>query len=438
MSLLAALSPLLTQATNLTGAAVGAQNQANEIQRQRALQNQQLSTQQALLQYQLKREQDQDALKQAIEGRRAQEAAVRDRIMAVGKGMVPFGAPAKDTIPSAVPLPANPTVSPTSQPSEGEDIPGAPQRKLQLEAQEGPGIDVHGEQYGLPHPKPPKPEKKQYKAVLGKNGIWTSMDEETGLDPQGHPVEGVLPTAKGPHRKIERVGMADGIHEITFDEDGNKINDVLLGQGPPTGKGGAGGSSSGAQVPVADMEERFGEVAQHATDLGNGKWKITQPMQAREAFDYANARESAAGHPSMLHQTEAGVSSVLGLGGDDYGRYQAMMNSYRALGDDVAKVFKGRQNEEAVLREVALAQLTPQDYGNPQVVQQKLNRLRHVIDLAKLNNPSQQQIPQQGGGAPKNTVQSQDEYDHLRSLGMTSAQIRARYNIGSGVQEHDD
>lgn len=122
MSLLAALSPLLTQATNLTGAAVGAQNQANEIQRQRALQNQQLSTQQALLQYQLKRQEQQDTLNNALKTREQQLKEQELRVRGLLGGLQPEepGPSASRESPSAqdeesphgsiVPLPSNPQI----------------------------------------------------------------------------------------------------------------------------------------------------------------------------------------------------------------------------------------------------------------------------------------------------------------------------------------
>lgn len=151
----------------------------------------------------------------------------------------------------------------------------------------------------------------------------------------------------------------------------------------PTGTGGGGGGQ-GSQTSVDDMEQRYNEIASHANALASGAWQITPSMQAREGLTYGIARDNAAGKTPWRKQIEASGMDLLGMGsGPDFSRYQALMNSTRALGDDVAKVFKGRQNEEAVLREVALAQLTPDDYKNTAVVQQKLSRLRNVIDLAR-------------------------------------------------------
>lgn len=180
--------------------------------------------------------------------------------------------------------------------------------------------------------------------------------------------------------------------------------------GKPLSGGRGGGGASGAQVPVADMEQRYQEIAGHANDLAAGKWKMTSGMQTREGLNYANAVGNAAGHPDITHQFLAGTLNTLGAGGADYTKYQALLNSTRALGDDVAKVFKGRQNEQSVLREVALSEFTPDDYNNPQVVKQKLSRLQHIIALAKLNNPGQEGLegtpaaPSAGGGIDPATL----------------------------------
>lgn len=160
----------------------------------------------------------------------------------------------------------------------------------------------------------------------------------------------------------------------------------------PKSASGAGGS----QAPISDMRDRYQEIEGHAKDLAAGKWNISPAMQMREGLTYGIARENAAGKAPLTKQLAATFMDKVGAGtGGDFARYQALMNSTRALGDDAAKIFKGRQNEEAVLREVALAQLTPDDYRNPTVVNQKLSRLRHIITLAEQTSP-EQMVPQSG------------------------------------------
>lgn len=247
-----------------------------------------------------------------------------------------------------------------------------------------------------------EPDKPHYSPVTaanasGENEVYrfnalTGQMEKTGVSGKA-PAPPKDPT---PHFSVTPITSADGtVHLARVNSlTGEVIDTGQLGKQPGTG---SGGGAQGAQVPVADMKQRFQEIKQHATALGAGTWKITPGMQSREGLEYGVARENASGHPSVTHTVAKGVMGSLGVGGDDYPTYQSLMNSTRALGDDVAKVFKGRQNEESVLREVTLSELTPDDYNNPQVVQQKLDRLQHVINLAELNNPSQAGI---GGGAP--------------------------------------
>jgi hypothetical protein len=190
---------------------------------------------------------------------------------------------------------------------------------------------------------------------------------------------------------------------------------------PETGSG--SGGAGGSQVPVQDMEERYNEIEGHAKDLAAGRWKIDPAMQTREGLTYGIARDNAHGNAPVGKQIGATVMDVVGAGkGKDFSRYQALMNSTRAMGDDVAKVFKGRQNEEAVLREVALAQLTPDDYNNPQVVEQKLSRLRHVIDLARATMPAAGAAPSAPSIGNHPAVQSID--DMIRA-GKSDAEIKA-------------
>lgn len=176
-----------------------------------------------------------------------------------------------------------------------------------------------------------------------------------------------------------------------------ETGEEVVAKGPPSARGGAGGS----QAPVADMEQRYSEIAQHAKDLAAKKWQISSGMQAREGMNYGTALDNAAGKPAIGKMLGSSGIEMLGLSGspEDFARYQTLMNSTRAIGDDVAKVFKGRQNEQAVLREVALAELTADDYNNPKQVEQKLDRLRHVIALAKQTMPGGMitEPPQTGG-----------------------------------------
>lgn len=167
------------------------------------------------------------------------------------------------------------------------------------------------------------------------------------------------------------------------------------------------GAGMGSQAPVGDMEARLAEIEGHANDLAAGKWHPTRAMQAREGMEYGIANSSAGGHGVPLAQAGAIAGmNLFGLAdGPDYQRFQALMNSTRSFGDDAAKVFKGRQNEDSVKREIALSQITPDDYQNPKAIAQKLQRMREVVALAKQTMPSKRAEPT-GATGPAPTTRS--------------------------------
>lgn len=387
MSFLSAVGPYINAASQVASGALEGQNQGNAIRQQR-------DTQQALLAYQMQRQQEQDALKAQLAQRLRDQTDQQHLIEAIKNGLPYQGAVSRENPAlNAVPLPKAPVdVSTPDEAAQGEAIPGAAQRKTELDAQQGPSLTIGKYSVGaVPTPKPVKPVRGEVKETA--DGL-VEIDPVTGratpvLDANGQPLKGYHPekTPPGDHYAAVTVTAPDGSqHVARFNTKTGQIEDTGMGAKAPGAKG---GSSAGAQVPVADMEARLGEIQVHARALAKGKYQITPGMQAREAFDYANALGNASGHPSLKNIVASKVMGTVDVGGKAYQHYQALMNSTRAIGDDVAKVFKGRQNEQAVNREVGLAQLTPQDFQNPQVVEQKLNRLQHVIDLAKMNNPQQ-------------------------------------------------
>ena len=226
-----------------------------------------------------------------------------------------------------------------------------------------------------------------------------AVDQATALSPvKVAEANALLPSEA---QKAENAAAAAERHAppIAVNLPGQNAGQTLVRRADAVGqqKATTGGAASGAQVPVADMQARYDEIKQHASDLAQGIWRHTRDMQIREGLEYGITRDAAAGTPTLhslaSHADVRGFGDLTGTTAADYARYQAMMNSQRALGDDVTKVFKGRQNEEAVLREVALAQITPDDYQNPASVKQKLERMQHLIDLAALNNPAQHPGP---------------------------------------------
>ncbi len=158
--------------------------------------------------------------------------------------------------------------------------------------------------------------------------------------------------------------------------------------------GGGTGSGQGAQAPLDDMMQRYAEIEQHGKDLGDKKFKFTNTNTTREALQFGQSYAQAEGKPAIGAQIGQGMMDMFGLAkgtSEDQRKYAALMASTRAFGDDAAKVFKGRQGFQNISLEVAQATLRPEDYGNPAIIAQKLNRMRHVVKLAALVAPGQAQ-----------------------------------------------
>ncbi len=270
--------------------------------------------------------------------------------------------------------------------------------------------------------KPPTPDEIQYDADRGGrvNVTKNTFEQTPGIAPKPKtPLPGspewrqeLIDKAKIEKEYGYHAPQTDTHYQIIKDDATGKYSRVKV-EGPEgpleeTFTRPGGGVNSGSQAPIGDLTQRYQEIKQHAEDLAAGKWQLTSAMQNREGLTYGIARESAKGNPPFGKQVLAGALDFaggnLGVGADpnspDFQRFQALMNSQRAFGDDAAKVFKGRQNEESVLREIASNQLTPDDYKNPAVVQQKLDRMQHIIDLANAVMPGGTGVPHGGQNAP--------------------------------------
>jgi hypothetical protein len=160
------------------------------------------------------------------------------------------------------------------------------------------------------------------------------------------------------------------------------------------GQAGGTGSGQGSQAPLDDMMQRYAEIEQHGKDLGDKKFKFTNTNTTREALQFGQSYAQAEGKPAISAQLGQSAMDMFGLAkgtSPEQQKYAALMASTRAFGDDAAKVFKGRQGFQNISLEVAQATLRPEDYGNPAIIAQKLNRMRHVVKLAALVAPGQAQ-----------------------------------------------
>lgn len=189
--------------------------------------------------------------------------------------------------------------------------------------------------------------------------------------------------------KPQRVQVDDG-------NGGLKWAWLRPGQEAPVGQkaasGGGGGSVVGAQAPLDDMITRYEEIEAHGKDIADKKFKFTNTNATREALGFGQTYAQSEGKPAIgaqLGQTAMDLFGLAKANNVDQQRYARLMASTRAFGDDAAKVFKGRQGFQNISYEVAQATLRPEDYGHPEIIEQKLNRMRHVVKLAALVAPNQ-------------------------------------------------
>jgi hypothetical protein len=164
---------------------------------------------------------------------------------------------------------------------------------------------------------------------------------------------------------------------------------------PAPKAGGAGGNkpAQGTQAPLQDMIDRYNELEQHAKDVANGTFQFTPLAGVREGLKTGAAVDQTTGH-GLSGAAQQLVGSVmdklrLGEGTDIQNRYDKMAFATRALGDDAAKVFKGRQGFENIQLETAQSKFDPSDIGQPDRVEQKLSRLRNIIKLGATVAPEQ-------------------------------------------------
>ncbi len=165
--------------------------------------------------------------------------------------------------------------------------------------------------------------------------------------------------------------------------------------GGSVGKGaavGTGGSMQGSQAPLDDMIAQYDRIAGHAKDIAAGTFKFTNNNATRSALGFGQSYAQAEGKPAIGAQVGQSAMDMFGMApsnSPDQQRYEQLMAASRAMGDDAAKVFKGRQGFPNIALEIAQATLRPADIGHPDIVEQKLSRLRNIIKLAGIVSPRQ-------------------------------------------------
>lgn len=161
-------------------------------------------------------------------------------------------------------------------------------------------------------------------------------------------------------------------------------------EGVPKAGGAGGKPAQGAQAPIQDMIARYAELKAHGNDIGTGKFTFGTPNSTREALKFGTAYNQSEGKPALMTTVGGDLMDMVGATNPDtQNRYDMMATANRAMGDDAAKVFKGRQGFQNIGFEVAQQKFDKSDIGQPEKVAQKLDRMKHIIQLAATVAPEQ-------------------------------------------------
>lgn len=375
MGLLDFLSAATNTATTAAGAQQAGQYQATMAQRNQAIQA-------AMLARQMRMEQSQEAYREA-QGRRADAAA---KYYEKRSEWGPPGAKGGRTavLPDNTQIeedPKNPghwfktVMEPSPESAPGQQSPAG--------ASQQPG--------GAPSPATPPPTMGKPKPSTNTPGGNIALRPPPPPPQYGAPV-------------------------VTVNPDGTRTYGIPSRQEPKiiettTGAPDRNAAGQGPQVPVEDMQRLYDKVEKFSQLYKQNPGIVNRASQQREGLDYGIARSSSEGKTAIGKSLLAGASdyaSKIGIptantdtttaAGKQYQAYKEYMTNHRALGDDIAKVFRGRQNEQAVTREIAMAMFQPGD--TPQQIDDKLARMRNVIALAER---TQTQPKDQGAHSPTAT-----------------------------------
>lgn len=222
-------------------------------------QKQQADQQAALQQYAMKRQQEQDDLRQQLETRQRDQQDQNMQLQAAIHGLTPQGTPSRiNPKLSAVPLPESPTVTQDSDSSNAEPIAGAAQRQAELQSQDTPGITIGNQRFGIPTPKP----DPFHQPVMGSKEWKDAETFKAGLNPKapvlGSPEWLQAEEAKAKigakyraepqdHYTAQTITDADGNQHIArFNTKTGELKDTGVG----AKAGGQGGSSDAMNTRV--------------------------------------------------------------------------------------------------------------------------------------------------------------------------------------------
>ena len=255
-----------------------------------------------------------------------------------------------------------------------------------------PSLESNGQQ-AMPYVKPSAGPKVISEGFVTKAGGPVTIQDGKFFDGVGNPL-GVNDV----HRYAAPVHDPNPKYQIVKDDKTGTYSRVRVDgpEGPldqtfaRTGGAGSGKPMAGPQAPIGDMIARFNELKGHAKDIANGAFQFGPENATREALQFGSAFAQNEGKPAIGTTLGGGLMDTFGLTNPKtQDRYDMMATSNRAFGDDAAKVFKGRQGFQNIALEGAQQKFSPSDIGKPDKVQQKLDRMRHIIELALTVSPEQ-------------------------------------------------
>ncbi len=229
-------------------------------------------------------------------------------------------------------------------------------------------------------------------------------------------------------------------------------------EGTPKQPGGAG-TGQGALTSLPDLLRTHDAMSK---DENDPQFEMTRAAQATEGGNYGVQHAFVKGtSPGVGNLVAAAAGQVMGGASDRQVNY---LKNARSWGEDVSQAWKGRTNEERVLRDVATGSIDPSTTNNPVVKASLQTRRENAIAMTALANPVQfdamapadkervkgfmqrltpeqiaqarqaaQQAPQTapqgggGGGIDLRSTITPAERKALRDHGFSDAQINAKY-----------
>lgn len=166
------------------------------------------------------------------------------------------------------------------------------------------------------------------------------------------------------------------------------------------GMGGGAGQSGGPSS--ADMQSAYDHFAERVTNMQKNNTPVTPGMVTREAAQFGQTSAAAKGETSLKNIAIGTGMDVFGQGTSQpgYDDYASAVQAARQFADETTRLFKQRGGYMMYRNQIAEAMPTAQDFMNPFTLQQKLQRMRILIERARsMEGTTPRGATPAGGGA---------------------------------------